>query len=97
MHADERQVEQGLGNVITITHRIERVLEGPGEAQFGRGELGIERKRTSGQRTGPEGRDIEAIDGGEQTIDVSGQRPPVSKQVMSEQHRLRALEVCVAG
>ena len=67
------------------------------EAERGGGGGGVDRQRRPGQRAGAERRDVEALDGGDEPIDVAGERPAVGQQVVGQQHRLGPLHVRVAG
>ena len=55
VHAEERQVEEGLGHEVAVGHRVERVLEPPGESEVGPGSVGVERQGRAGQCSGPSG------------------------------------------
>ena len=44
----------------------------------------------------PSGRDVEALDGGHQPVDVAGQSPAVGQQMVGQQDRLGPLQVGVA-
>ena len=97
MHADQGQVEEGLGHEVAVGHGIERVLEAPVEAELGRHIVGIERERRAGQRSRTQRGDVEPVDRGQQPVDVAGQCPPVGQQVVGQQHRLGPLQMGVAG
>ena len=97
VHAQQREIEERLGHEVAIGHRIEGVLEAAVEPELRGDVVGIERQRRPGQRAGAERRDVEAVDGGDEPVDVAGQRPAVRQQVVGQQHRLRPLHVRVAG
>ena len=97
MDPDEREVEDRLGDEVTVAHRVEAVVERLGEAEVGGVADRIDRQRRAGQRAGAEGRHIEPAQRVEQPIDVAPQRPPVREQVMRQQHGLSPLEMGVAG
>jgi hypothetical protein len=61
------------------------------------GDVGIERQRRTGQRARAERRHIDPLEGIVDALDVTTERPTVGEQVVSEQHRLGALQVRVAG
>ena len=96
MHADQGQVEEGLGHEVAVGHGIERVLEAAVEAELGRHIVGIERERRAGQRPRTQRGDVEPVDRDQQAVDVAGQRPPVGQQVVGQQHRLGPLQMGVA-
>ena len=96
MHPEEREVEERLGDEVTVGHRVEAVLEAPEEAELLGDEVGVERQRRTGQRSGSEWRDVQPFDARHQAVHVARQRPPMSEEVMRKQHRLRPLEMRVA-
>ena len=97
MHLRERGDEQRLGDEVAIGDGIERVLERPGEVERGRDRRGIERQARTRERARAERRDVGAFQAVVPAIDVSSKRPEVREQVVREQHRLRPLQVRVAG
>ncbi len=97
VHAEQGEVEEGLGHEVAVAHGIERVVEHGGEAEVGGGARRVEGQRAAGQGPGTERGHVGASPGGEQAVDVASQRPPVGQQVVGEQHRLGPLEVRVAG
>ena len=92
----EGQVEEGLGHEVAVRHRIQRVLEAAGEPEVGGHAVRVERQRRAGQGPGPQGRHVEPVDRGQQTVDVPGQSPAVGQQVVGQQHRLGPLQMGVA-
>ena len=97
VHAEQGQIEEGFGHEIPVGHGVQRVLESSCEAELGRHPVGVERQRRSGQRPGPERRDVEAAAGGHQPVDVAGERPTVGQEMVGEENRLGPLQVRVAG
>ncbi len=95
MHADEGEIEEGLGHEVAIGHGIEAVVERGGEAEVGRRAMRIERQRRAREGAGTQRRHVEAVDRGEKAIDVAGQRPPMGQQVVGQQDRLGPLHVRV--
>ncbi len=91
------QVEEGLGHEVAVGHGVEGVLEPAGEPEVLGHTVRVEGQGRAGQGPGPEGRDVEPVDGGHQPVDVPGQGPPVGQQVMGQQDRLGPLQVGVAG
>jgi hypothetical protein len=97
VHAQKGEVEQRLGDEVTIADGVERVVEGSGEAEVGRGAGRVDRQRGAGERTGAEWRHVETFDRGEQPVDVACERPAVRQEVMGQEHGLCPLEMGVAG
>ena len=97
VHLGERRDEECLRHEVTIGDRVERVVEGSGEAELVGDELRVEWKARPGERAGAEGRHVGAGDAIAPAIDVAHERPEMREQVVREQHGLRALEVRVAG
>ena len=58
--AEQRQVEQRLGDEVAVADGVEAVLERAGEAEVGGGDRRVERQRRAGQRAGAERRHVEA-------------------------------------
>ena len=52
VHAEQREVEQGLGHEVPVGHRVEGVLEPAVEAEVLGHEVRVERERGAGQRAG---------------------------------------------
>ena len=50
VHLGEGGDEERLGDEVAVGHRVERVVEAPGEPELGRGRVGVERQARSGQR-----------------------------------------------
>ena len=96
VHTEQRQVEQRLGDEVAVGDGVERVLEAPVEPELRGDVVGVQRQRRSGQRTRPQRRRVQPVDGRHQAVDVAGQRPAVREQVVGQQHRLRPLHVRVA-
>jgi hypothetical protein len=92
---DEREVEHGLGHEVAVADGVEAVVEHAGESEVGGVADGVDRQRRPGERAGAERRHVEAVDRGEEPVDVASECPPVRQQVMGEQDRLRPLEVGV--
>ena len=93
----ERGDEQRLGDEVAIGDRVERVLERSRETELGRDVGRIEREARTGERARAERRDRRAIERVAPAVDVAAERPEVREQVVREHHRLRALQVRVAG
>ena len=59
--------------------------------------VGVERQAGPGQRAGAERRDVGRGDDALEPLDVAAERPDVREQMVREEHRLRVLQVRVAG
>ena len=66
------------------------------EAQFGRGVVGVEWQRRTGQGASTERRYIDPFERVEQAIDIATQSPRMGEQMMRQQHWLGTLEVRIA-
>ncbi len=97
MHAEQGDVEQRLGHEVAVRDGVERVLEPAVEAELGRHEVGVEREGRTGQRPGPQRRDVQPVHRDQEPVDVAGQGPTVGQEVMGQEHRLRPLQVGVPG
>ena len=97
MDGQQREVEQGLSDKVTIAHGVERVLETTVEPQLVGDQVRVDPERRSRQRSGAERRHVEAAPGGEHPVDVACESPPVCKQMVRQEHGLRALQMRVAG
>ena len=97
VHLGERRDEQRLGDEVTVGDRVERVVERGREAELVGDELRIERQARTRERARAERRHVGALEAVAPAIEIAAQRPEVREQMMREQHRLRALEVRVAG
>ena len=58
---------------------------------------GIERQARTGERARAERRDVGALQAVAPAVEIAAERPEVREQMVREQHRLRPLEVRVAG
>ena len=97
VHAQEGQIEQGLGDEVTIADGVQRVLEPGREAQVLGDLFGVEGERRPGEGAGAQRGDVEAPPGVEDPVDVAAEGPGVGQQVVSQEHGLGPLEVGVAG
>ena len=77
VHAEQREVEEKLGDEVPVAHGVHRVREDRGEAQLGRGHGRVDRQRRPGQRPRAQGRDVQAVARVHQPVDVAQQRPRV--------------------
>ena len=96
MDTDERKIEHRLGHEVAVADRVEAVVEHSGEAQVCSVADRVDRQRRTSEGAGAERRHVEANASGEEPVDVTGKRPPVGKQMVSQQYRLRPLEMRVA-
>ena len=94
---EQRQVEQRLGDEVPVRHRVEGVLEPGSETEILGDGIRVERERGTCEGAGAERRHVEPCERVEQPVEVAGQRPAVSKQMMREKDGLGALEVRVPG
>ena len=97
MDTDQGQVEQRLGHEVAVGDGVEEFSNRAAKPSSPATQVGVERQRRPGQRAGPERRHVEAPPGGDQPVDVAGQRPAVGQQVVGQQDRLGPLQMGVAG
>ena len=93
----ERDREEQLDGAVAVRHGVERVLRDAAEAERLRDPLAVERERGAGERAGAERRDRRAAPDLGEPLAVAPERLDVGEQVVRERHRLRALQVGVAG
>jgi len=92
-HAGVYEVERK----VSIRHRIDAVGRQALETKLFRDNLASQRQRRAGQRTRPERHLVGGLVGVAKALGIAKQRLGVCKEVVADGHRLRALEVCVAG
>ncbi len=97
VNPEQRQVEQRLCDEVPVGDRIEGVLEPCAEAEVGGHRVGVERQRRSCESSGAERRHVEPGERVEEPVEIPGERPSVSKQVVREKNRLGPLHVGVPG
>ena len=90
--------EQRLGDEVAVGHRVERVLErGARSRARWRRAAGSSGRLEPASAPAPSGDTSARVEAVAPAVDVAAERPEVREQVVREQHRLRALQVRVAG
>ena len=79
---------------LTASSELSNTAAKPRSAAVPSGSSG---ERRAGEGAGAERRDVGPDAGGEQPVDVAGQRPAVGQEVVGQQHGLGPLQVRVAG
>src|SRR5205823_10513618 len=96
MDREEGEVEQELGEVVSVSHRVHRVLERTGESEDACGNRGIDWKRAPGERSRAQRGNVRAAEAIRKTEVVPDEGPDVGEQVVTQRHRLRPLKMRVA-
>jgi len=97
VHGQQRQVEEGLGHEVAVGDGVEGVLEARREVQLLGHPVRVQGQRRTGQRPGPQRTDVETNHALQEPVDIAGQGPAVSQEVVSQEHRLGSLQMGVAG
>ena len=97
MDAEHRTGIERVGDEVPVGHCVETVVEDRIEAEFDGGDGGIERQGRTGERPGAEHGHVGAATSVAETVDVSGESPSVSQEMMGQRDRLCLLQVGVAG
>ena len=95
-HADAARVLQ-VEQVVAVGDGVQRVGDGVVKAQQLGGALAVERVGGAGKRRGAERVGVGGVARGGQARVVTREHPEVGQHVVAEQHRLRVLQVRVAG
>jgi hypothetical protein len=95
--ADERGIEQKLGDEIAVTHRVQTVFAHARKAQFAREEFAINAERVARERACAQRQNRNARYAIVQARAITREHPKVRQQPVREQNRLRALQVRVTG
>ena len=93
----QRGPEQQLGHEIAVRHRVQAVFANRWEAQFGSQEVAVNGQRIAGQSARAQRQHGDALFQIFQPLPISLQHPEVAHQPVAEEHRLRSLQVRVAG
>src|SRR5207253_1851144 len=91
------EVENELDEVVSISDRINRVLERSSESEDACGSRRIDRQRAPSERSCAQRSYVRADEAIHETKVVPDEGPDVSEQVVAYRHRLRPLKVGVAG
>ena len=86
-----------LQHEVAVGHRIERVRRRPREAELLRGHVAIERERCAGKRPRAERRFIEPRARIGKAAAVTRRHFHIGQQMVTERHRLRALQMRKSG
>ena len=65
MHTKQCNIEEGLGDEVSVGDGIERVLKSTSEPERSCGAIGVKRQRRAGQRPRTQWRHVHALTGGE--------------------------------
>ena len=95
-HAGGRRREK-LNDVVTVGHRVHGVGADRVETELPRDVGAIDGVGDAGQGAAAERQDVDAAQAIAQAVRVAVEHLEVGEQVVREQHRLRALQVSVAG
>ena len=97
MDRQKGEVENELDEVVSISDRINRVLERSSESEDACGSRRIDRQCAPSERSCAQRRYVRADEAIRETKVVPDEGPDVSEQVVAYRHRLRPLKVGVAG
>src|SRR5439155_15888861 len=81
---EEGEVEQELDEVVSVSHRVHRVLERTGESEDACGNRGIDWNRAPGQRSRAQRGNVRAAAALRKTEVVPDQGPDVGEQVVTQ-------------
>ena len=87
------QVEQE----VAVGHRVERVGDDTREPELEGGHATVERIARAGQGRGAQRTGIGRVEGVLLAIEIALEHPRIGEQMMRQQHRLRMLQMRVAG
>ncbi len=97
MHSDHRDGREHFAGEIAVAHGVHAVLRDRGEPEFARDEFAVEIDGRARNGAGAERHHVDAFAGVVEAVAIALKHLDVSEQMMGEQHRLRALEMRVAG
>ena len=97
IYPDHGEDECGLGGEVAGGGGIHRIVCGCLESEFFGDRIGVEAQRRTRQRACAVGRYRGPLVEVDQSVHVAQQRVRVGEQMVSQQDRLRRLQVCLAG
>src|SRR5262250_2814122 len=97
MHEHNCRYGNKLQNEVAIADRVDTVFRSSRKAEQPGNMITIDRKACARQGAGAERQHVDAIETAQKSLPIALEHLVVSKQMMGEPHRLRALQVCIAG